>query len=195
MNTTDKKQTLINATKRLTTLFNETKVSDIGMSNKGWAQLTLEGDSRFKHKEISYPKEAEDVRNALEHTNKNLAYLGVKNGYIVITYKSDLEETKPIFDRTPERTNIKDIGILDKGWNKLTLDGVSKFRHKKISYPQEAEDVRRALQFTDKNLAYLGVLNGYIVTTYKTDLEETRPIFEAHTAAQILNTYNPTMNI
>ena len=115
MNTTDKKQTLINATKRLTTLFNETKVSDIGMSNKGWDQLTLEGDSRFKHKEISYPK--------------------------------------------------------------------------------EAEDVRRALQFTDKNLAYLGVLNGYIVTTYKTDLEETRPIFEAHTAAQILNAYNPTMNI
>ena len=77
------------------------------------------------------------------------------------------------------RTNIDDIGVVDKGWERAVFDGVDRFRHKKISYPDEAEDVRRALESTkgQHNLAYMGVKDGYIVIAYESDLERAWPAF------------------
>ena len=46
------------------------------------------------------------------------------------------------------RTNVDDIGVVNKGWERAVFDGVDRFRHKKITYPEEADDVRRALEAT-----------------------------------------------
>ncbi len=76
-------------------------VYDIGSYSNGWTQRVIGGDSRFKVKKISYAGEADEVRRALEANPNavNQAYLGVVDDYIVITYKSDLSVTRPIFDR------------------------------------------------------------------------------------------------
>ena len=76
------------------------KSLEIGNSTKGWKRIVLEGSDRFKAKEISYYGEADGVRRILESDkNTNLAYLGVKDNKIIITYKSDLSSSRPIFDR------------------------------------------------------------------------------------------------
>ena len=77
------------------------------------------------------------------------------------------------------RTNVDDIGVVNKGWERAVFDGVDRFRHKKITYPEEADDVRRALEATkgQHNLAYMGVKDGYIVIAYESDLERAWPAF------------------
>jgi len=172
-------------------MFGRTNVDDIGIYSKGWKQHTIGGDNRFKIKKISYPGEADDVRRALESGvdgAPNQAFLGVKDDYIYITYKSDIKTTGPIFDdfmtgaaRMFGRTNVDDIGMVDKGWNRLTLENNSIFRQKKISYPGEADDVRRALESSNgHNLAFLGVKDDYIVITYKSDLNRAQPMFNRY---------------
>ena len=186
-------------------MFGRTNVDDIGMVNKGWERAVFDGVDRFRHKKITYPEEAEDVRRALEATKgqHNLAYMGVKDGYIVIAYESDLERAWPAFNKAVSgmtdaarttsratntatdgtrmfgRTNVDDIGMVNKGWERAVFDGVDRFRHKKITYPEEAEDVRRALEATkgQHNLAYMGVKDGYIVIAYESDLERAWPAF------------------
>ncbi|MBR3930616.1 MAG: hypothetical protein IKJ62_03485, partial [Alphaproteobacteria bacterium] len=135
-------------------MFGRTNLDDIGVYSKGWQQHAIDGDIRFKIKKITYPGEADDVKRALEaglSGSPNQAFLGVKDDYIYITYKSDLKTTGPIFDnfikdtaRMFGRTNVDDIGMIDKGWERAVFDGVDRFRHKKITYPEEADDVRRA---------------------------------------------------
>lgn len=84
-----------------TRMFGRTNVDDIGMVNKGWERAVFDGVDRFRHKKITYPEEADDVRRALEATKgqHNLAYMGVKDGYIVIAYESDLERAWPAFNK------------------------------------------------------------------------------------------------
>lgn len=173
-------------------LINGTFLLSIGSSTHGWNKATFENNSNFRQKEISYPTEAADVRKALENSNLNLAYLGVKDNKIVITYKTDLETTRPIFDRAINRANIGNIGMYSNGWDKTTFENNSNFRSKKISYPEEAEDVRNTLNNSKGNLAYLGTINGHIIITYKSDLETTRPIFERHMAK--LSTINKSLS-
>ncbi len=172
-----------------------TNIDDIGMVDKGWERLTLENNSIFKTKTISYPGEADDVRRALENSNGNLAYLGVKDNQIIITYKSDMNRAQPMFNRYISgsnidnavdatrmfgRTNIDDIGMVDKGWERLTLENNSIFRTKTISYPGEADDVRRALENSNGNLAYLGVKDNQIIITYKSNLNHAQPMFNRY---------------
>ncbi len=73
----------------------------IGYREAGWAHKVINGDSRFIVKRMSYPDEAEEVRRVLEAnpSGSNLAYLGVDGDDIVLTYKSDVMETRPIFER------------------------------------------------------------------------------------------------
>ncbi len=96
-NATDTADTVTDATR----IFGRTNADDIGMVDKGWDRAIFDGVDRFRHKKISYPGEAEDVRRALEATKgqHNLAYMGVKDGYIVIAYESDLERAWSAFNR------------------------------------------------------------------------------------------------
>ena len=73
----------------------------IGYREAGWVHKVINGDSRFIVKRMSYPDEAEEVRRVLEAnpSGSNLAYLGVDGDDIVLTYKSDVMETRPIFER------------------------------------------------------------------------------------------------
>ena len=190
-------------------MFGRTNVDDIGMVDKGWERAVFDGVDRFRHKKITYPEEADDVRRALEATKgqHNLAYMGVKDGYIVIAYESDLERAWPAFNKAVSgmtdaarttsritntavdgtrmfgRTNVDDIGVYSKGWSAFPLEGYNKFKMKEISYPGEADDVRRALESSvpgKPNQAFLGVKDDYIIITYATDLDQMRPIFNRY---------------
>ena len=174
-------------------IFGRTNLDDIGVYSKGWQQHTISGDTRFKIKKITYQGEADDVKRALEaglSGSPNQAFLGVKDDYIYITYKSDLKTTGLIFDnfikdtaRMFGRTNLDDIGVYSKGWSAFQLEGYNKFKIKEIGYPGEADDVRRALESSvpgKPNQAFLGVKDDYIYITYATDLDQMRPIFNRY---------------
>ncbi len=93
-------------------MFGRTNLDDIGVYSKGWSAFPLEGYNKFKIKEISYPGEADDVRRALESSvpkKPNQAFLGVKDDYIYITYATDLDQMRPIFNRYVSGSSVDNV--------------------------------------------------------------------------------------
>lgn len=91
------------------------------------------------------------------------------------------------------RVSLETIGYREAGWDHKVINGDSRFIVKRMSYPDEAEEVRRVLEAnpSGSNLAYLGVDGDDIVLTYKSDVMETRPIFERY----LSNELTPTVSV
>lgn len=108
----------------------------------------------------------------------------------VSSAKSGANNAGRVASTNTSRVSLETIGYREAGWDHKVINGDSRFIVKRMSDPDEAEEVRRVLEAnpSSSNLAYLGVDGDDIVLTYKSDVMETRPIFERYLSQQqVLN--------